>query len=270
MASTLQRNTGTSVTLRLFFVAGWRSHMALFRWMRPSAFLPTVIGVPTVQLIWFVYLGHYVGTHPVAYYAVGNALHACAIAGLFAPAMSIQGERFGGTLTAVLATPARRGVMFLGRVVPAVLIGFLTSVVILALGTVVAEVELPWVRIPQLAGAVLVTATSCSAFGLLIGAIGLRTREAILIANLTSYLMLLVGGVNVPLASLPNWLQAVGQLMPMTHGIQAARDVIAGTAGSGELILLELLKALVYLGIALVMLRTLEQSSRRHAVLDEM
>ncbi|WP_250404489.1 ABC transporter permease [Streptomyces cellostaticus] len=258
------------MTLRLFFAAGWRSHMALFRWMRPSAFFPTVIGVPTVQLIWFVYLGHYVGTHPVAYYAVGNALHACAIAGLFAPAMSIQGERFSGTLTAVLATPARRSVMFLGRVVPAVLIGFLTSVVMLALGVVVADVELPWARLPQLVGAVLVTTASCCAFGLLIGAIGLRTREAILIANLTSYLMLLVCGVNVPLESLPDWLQVVGRLMPMTHGIQAAREVLAGTTGAGGLMLLEFLKALVYLGIALVVLRVLEQNSRRHAVLDEM
>ncbi|MDQ1024727.1 ABC-2 type transport system permease protein [Streptomyces umbrinus] len=270
MVGTLQRNTGASVTLRLFFVAGWRSHMALFRWMRPSAFFPTVIGVPTVQLIWFVHLGHYVGSHPVAYYAVGNALHACAIAGLFAPAMSIQGERLSGTLTAVLATPARRGIMFLGRVVPAVLIGFLTSVVMFAFGTLVAGVELPWARLPQLAGAVLVTATSCSAFGLLIGAIGLRTREAILIANLTSYFMLLVCGVNVPRESLPGWLEAMGLLMPITHGLQAARDVLAGTAGAGWLMFLELLKALAYLAMALATLRLLEQSSRRHAVLDEM
>ncbi|WP_250405116.1 ABC transporter permease [Streptomyces cellostaticus] len=270
MAGTFQRNTGAAVTLRLFFMAGWRSHMALFRWMRPSAFFPTVIGVPTVQLVWFVYLGNYVGTHPVAYYAVGNALHASAIAGLFAPAMSIQGERFSGTLTAVLATPARRSVMFLGRVVPAVLIGFLTSVVMFALAAVVGDVELPWSRLPQLAGVILVTATSCSAFGLLIGAIGLRTREAILMANLASYFMLLVCGINVSLESLPDWLAAVGRLMPMTHGIQAARDVLAGTTGTGVLLLLELLKTAVFLGIALIMLRCLEQSSRRHAVLDEM
>ena len=59
------------------------------------------------------------GNPPVGFYAVGNAVHACAMAGLFAPAMTVSGERTGSTLNAVLATPANRAVMFAGRLVPA-------------------------------------------------------------------------------------------------------------------------------------------------------
>jgi ABC-2 type transport system permease protein len=255
--------------LRLFFVAGWRSHLALFRWMRPSAFLPTVIGVPAVQLIWFVHLGRYLGTQPVEYYAVGNALHACAMAGLFAPSMSVTGERFGGTLTSVLATPANRAVMFAGRVVPAVLIGCLTTTVMLALGHVVAGVTVPGGQVAPLLVALLATAVSCSAFGLIIGAVGLRTREATLIANLFLYLMLLLCGVNVPVSVLPGWLQGVGDLLPMGHGIEAARRSLSGAGGAGVLVGIELAKAVVYLAVAIVMLRVLERSSRQRAHLDE-
>jgi ABC-2 type transport system permease protein len=254
--------------LRLFFVAGWRSHMALFRWMRPSAFIPTVIGVPAVQLIWFVHLGRYLGTHPVSYYAVGNAIHACAMAGLFAPSMSIMGERFGGTLTAVLASPANRIVMFSGRVLPAVLVGGFTTAVMLGLGTVVADVSIPGDQLLPLALALVVTAASCSAFGLIIGAVGLRTREATLLANLFLYLMLLLSGVNIPTSALPRGLAVVGNLLPMAQGIQAARHTLTGSGGTVGLLAVELAKTVVYLGVAIALLVVLERSSRRHARLD--
>ncbi|WP_329180003.1 MULTISPECIES: ABC transporter permease [unclassified Streptomyces] len=257
------------MTLRLFFVAGWRSHLALFRWLRPSAFIPTVIGVPVVQLLWFVHLGRYLGTHPTGYYVVGNALNACAVAGLFAPAMSIQGERFGGTLTAVLSTPANRWVMFGGRIVPAVLIGAFTSAVMLTLGVAAGWVHVPAQALPRLLLAVLVTASSCSACGLVVGAIGLRTREATLVANIVLYLMLLLCGVNIPIDQLPPWLAAVGRLMPTSQGIEAARRALSGDGGVAGLLGLELLKTAVLALLALLLLRALETASRRRATLDD-
>jgi ABC-2 type transport system permease protein len=255
--------------LRLFFVAGWRSHLALFRWLRPSAFIPTVLGVPAVQLLWFAHLGHYLGTHPVSYYVVGNALNACAVAGLYAPAMSIQGERFSGTLTAILATPANRAVMFAGRIAPAALIGASTSAFMLILGTVIGWVRIPANTVPALLLSVLVTALSGSTCGLVIGAVGLRTREATLLANVMLYLMLLLCGVNIPLDRLPDWLATIGTLMPTSHGIEAARRALSEQGAVGGLLGWELLKAAVLLLTALFLLHVLEQTSRREAALDD-
>lgn len=270
MVGAVQWKPLSSVNGRLFFVAGWRSHLALFRWLRPSAFIPTVIGVPAVQLIWFVHLGRYLGTHPVEYYAVGNALHACAMAGLFAPSMSIQGERFGGTLTAVLATPANRIVMFAGRIWPAVLTGFLTSTVMFGVGALIADVRIPISSVPALFVAMLVTSLSCSAFGLVIGAVGLRTKEATLLANLVLYAMLLLCGVNIPLGSLPTWLQYLGHALPMTEGIEAARRALAHPDQDLWLLIVqELFKSLCFLVLALLLLHVLERSSRRNATLDD-
>ncbi|MEV0633507.1 ABC transporter permease [Streptomyces sp. NPDC050619] len=269
MDGTLQRHAGASVTLRLFLVAGWRSHLALFRWLRPSAFIPTVIGVPVVQLVWFAHLGRYLGTHPVAYYVVGNALISCAMAGLFAPSMSIQGERHSGTLNALLATPANRAVMFGGRIVPAVLIGAFTSTVMLGFGVAVGWVVIPAAALPGLAAAVLVAALSCSACGLVIGAIGLRTREATFVSNVVLYAILLLCGVNIPLDRLPSWLALIGRAMPMTQGIEAARRALAGHGGVPGLLGWELLKAAVYILLALLLLRVLERMSRATAALDD-
>ncbi|KOV22206.1 hypothetical protein ADK58_28355 [Streptomyces sp. XY152] len=269
MVGALQRNAGPSVTWRLFFVAGWRSYLALFRWLRPSAFIPTVIGVPVVQLIWAVHLGRYLGAYPPDYYVVGNALHACAMAGLFAPAHSIQGERYGGTLTALLATPANRAVMFSGRVLPAVLTGAFTSAVMLGVGTALDWVHVPLGSLPMLGLTLLVTALSCSACGLVVGAVGLRTREATFLANVVLYSMLLLCGVNIPFAWLPGWLAAVGHAMPMSQGIEAARRVLSGAGGAPGLLCWELLKAAVLVLLALYLLQVLERGSREKASLDD-
>ncbi len=269
MDGALQRHAGPAVTLRLFLVAGWRSHLALFRWLRPSAFIPTVIGVPVVQLIWFAHLGRYLGTHPVAYYVVGNALISCAMAGLFAPSMSIQGERHSGTLNALLASPANRAVMFSGRIVPAVLIGASTSTLMLAFGVALGWVVVPAAALPGLTAAVLVTALSCGACGLVIGAIGLRTREATFVSNVVLYALLLLCGVNIPLDRLPGWLALVGHAMPMTQGIEAARRALAEQSGVAGLLGWELSKAAGYLLLGLLLLRLLERMSRASATLDD-
>ncbi|WP_433528500.1 ABC transporter permease [Micromonospora sp. CA-263727] len=270
MAGTIQRHPVSPVSaLRLFFVAGWRSNLALFRWMRPSAFIPTLIGVPALQLIFFVHLGRYLDTQPVSYYALGNALHACAMAGLFAPAMSLAGERFAGTLPALLATPANRTLMFAGRTVTAVLVGCSSTVVMLILGSVLTDFRLPAEGIVPISAAILVTAASCSAFGLLVGAAGLRTREAILLGNLVLYLMLLVCGINIPRESLPDGLRLIGEIMPMTHGIAAARQAFTGSGPVTGLLLVELGKGLSFLVLAVLTLRFLERGSRRAASLDE-
>ena len=72
--------------------------------------------------------------------------------------------------------------------------------------------------------AVLVTTCSCIAFGMLLGSIGLRARDVFFGANLAYFLMLLFCGVNVPLDDLPGWIAAIGRCLPLTHGIEAARE----------------------------------------------
>ena len=49
--------------------------------------------------------------------------------------------------------------------------------------------------------------TSCTAFGLTLGSIGMRARDVFMSANIAYYLMWLLCGVNIPLDSLPSWLE---------------------------------------------------------------
>ena len=63
---------------------------------------------------------------------------------------------------------------------------------------------------------------------------GRRHRTActrrLFFANLVVYLLLLFCGTNVPLDALPGWMETVSQVLPLTHGIEAAREIAAGAS----------------------------------------
>ena len=46
-------------TLRVFFVGGLISFRALFNWIKPSIYIPTMLGSPLFQILFFAYLGRY-------------------------------------------------------------------------------------------------------------------------------------------------------------------------------------------------------------------
>jgi ABC-2 type transport system permease protein len=105
---------------------------------------------------------------------------------------------------------------------------------------------------------------------MVLGSVGLRARDVWFISNLAYALTLLLCGVNVPLSAMPSWIAAVGRAMPLTHGVQAARELVAGAglADVAGLIGREALTGLVYGVVAYVLLRCFEAESRRRATLD--
>jgi ABC-2 type transport system permease protein len=127
-----------------------------------------------------------------------------------------------------------------------------------------------WGAVPALAAIVLASVAACTAFGMLLGTIGLRAKDFMFAANMANFLLLLFCGVNIPLDVLPGWMEAVGRSLPLTHGIIAARDVAAGAslADVSGLVWTELGIGAAYAAAAYVLFRVLERESRRSAVLD--
>jgi ABC-2 type transport system permease protein len=184
--------------------------------------------------------------------------------------MAIGGERWTQTLSPLLATPANRMALFLGRSVPLIANGVLVSAFSFAVGSLLLDVSFPVSGIPALAVVVVVSAASCTALGLLVGAIGLRARDVFFFANLVVYLLLLFCGTNVPLDALPSWMQTVSQGLPLTHGIEAAREVAAGASLSdvATLVWAEAAIGIAYAILAYLLFRFLEAEARRHATLE--
>ena len=105
-------------SVRVFFVGGYLAYRALFNWLQPAIYIPTMLGGPIFQILFFAYIGRYAGLQNDEFFVVGNAVQASALAGIFGMAMTIGGERWTQTLSPLLATPANRIALFLGRALP--------------------------------------------------------------------------------------------------------------------------------------------------------
>jgi ABC-2 type transport system permease protein len=259
-----------TAAVRVFFVGGRISYRALFNWISPLLYVTTMLGSPLFQILFFTYLGRYAQSQDDLFYIVGNAVQVSAMAGIYGMTMGIANERHFGTLSPLLATPANRLAIFSGRALPFVVNGLVVSAFGFAVGWLLLDFRPADGSIPALALVVLVTTCSCTALGMLIGSIGLRARDVFFGANLVYFLMLLACGVNVANEDLPGWLGAIGRCLPLTHGIEAAREVAAG-APLGDvagLVLTELLIGLAYASAAYVLFRFFEAEGRRRGSLE--
>jgi ABC-2 type transport system permease protein len=255
---------------RVFWYGGRMSYGMLFNWAHPSIYIPTLIGGPTFQLLFFAALGSYASGRSPAYFALGNAVEASALAGIFGMTMAIANERWFGTLPALLATPANRAAVFAGRFMPFIVNGLLVSLYAFGLGVVFLGVRLAPGSLAVAGLALLVTVFSCTAIGALQGAISLRLRDGLFGANLVTMAILLFCGVNIPLQELPGWMQTIGNVLPFTHGVEAVRQAAdgAGFDQVGGLIGIEALIGIAYAVLAFALFVLLERSARANATLD--
>ena len=256
--------------LRLFFVGGLLSYRALFNWIRPGIYVATMLGSPLFQILFFAYLGRYSGLRDDTYFVVGNAVQVSAMSGIYAMTLTIGNERQYQTLLPILATPANRAALFLGRALPVIANGLFVSVFGFTVGALFLDFSLGADRLPSLAAVVVVTVFACTGLGMLLGSFGLRSRDVFFFSNLVYFLMLLVCGVNIPPETLPGWLEAIGKVVPLTHGIEAAREVVAGAAlgDVAGLVATEAAIGVAYTALAFGLFRFFELSSRRHAALE--
>jgi ABC-2 type transport system permease protein len=257
-------------SLRVMLVGGLISFRALFNWLNPWIYVPSLLVAPIVQILLFVYMGRSAGVGSDAFYVIGNAVQYSAIPCLFAMANTVAGERWTQTLGIVLVTPARRLPLFLGRSLPVVVNGFIVSMFSLVVGSLLLSVDIPASAWLPLALVVAVAAGSCTGMGLANAALGLRVRETAVMSNVLFGVLLIFSGANIPLSAMPGWMAAVGSWLPLSHSIQAARRLAAG-AGLGDvsgLLLHEVGLGLLYGAIGLVALRLLEAEGRRRATLE--
>jgi ABC-2 type transport system permease protein len=117
---------------------------------------------------------------------------------------------------------------------------------------------------------VLITTFSISGLGLVIGSLGLITRNIEFACNVLFFSLMIFSGANIRLETLPLWVQIISASLPLTRGIAAVRLAINGTALPDLLPLLraELLIGLAYALAGFALFRWFEVQAKRHGALE--
>lgn len=257
--------------LAIFWEGAVLSYIALFRWLRPSTYLASKVLMPLAQMLFFTLVGTFGSSNlGPEFFVIGNAIQIAAVNGIYGVTMSIGGDRWNGTLPYLFGTPANRLVLFAGRSFIHILDGFVGVVTAFLWGSLLFGVTLPLSGVPALALTILTATFATSGLGLLMGCVGLITRNVMFVNNTIYFLLLLFSGANVPLDSLPGWIRAVGGVLPLTNGIAAARRIAegAGLSEVGPYLLREALIGVLYYAAGYLLFRSFETAAKRRGSLE--
>jgi len=223
--------------MRLFFVTADYTFRAMFHWLRPVPYVVNRLLFPLVQLVFFALVGQYGGGQSLSFYLVGNAIGVATLS-TFGVSQAVADERWQGTLSYLLGSPAPRVPVFFGRAAYHVVDGMLNMAAAFGLAVLVFGLRLPLEGLAGLVLSMLVATLALCGVGLLLGALAYIVLDALLLANWAMFILLLLTGMNVPLSELPGFAAAIGQALPLTRSIAAARLYAAGApldAGLGLL-----------------------------------
>lgn len=167
--------------------------------------------------------------------------------------MALTRERELGTLETLLSTPILPIEVMLGKATPFLIVGYLQVFIVLLLAVYLFHV--PFVgNAPLLILLTLPFILSCLAVGITISTLANTQLEASQMSIVYFLPALLLTGFAFPFAGMPEWAQAIGRLLPVTHYIYIIRGImlkgISLTQALGDIWQI-LLFLLVVLAIAL-------------------
>jgi ABC-2 type transport system permease protein len=258
--------------IRVFFSSAVFSFRAQFDWLNPPMWLTMKLVLSLSQMAFFVFVGTFASTSSgvpvtqlVAFIAIGNALQSLSWNTVFSVINITGHDKWDGTLPLVLATPAHRLPLFIGRAMVHVLDGLLSVAIGFVFAAFLFGVNFGNADPLALSVTVLLTGFTMAGFGLLVGGLSFHFRNPMVFANIFTFILLIFCGVNFPVSDLPGFLQPLSYAFPLTYGTTAARNAIAGSTiiEISPILAQQLVVGIIAMLIGYYFFKAFEQSARK-------
>lgn len=151
-------------------------------------------------------------------------------------AIVIVFERRSGALERLLLAPLRLPALLAGKLLGGMTFGLTVTLVVLLISLAIFGASgTNWL---MLFLALLLSATAFSTLGAFVSVAVKEVFEAQTLANFIRFPMMFLGGVFVPVDSMPAWLQVLARFLPLTYSVEALRAALSG--GSWAAVALDL------------------------------
>ena len=219
--------------MRYAAVTGTVDYLSIYTW---RSWLGGWFVRVLAQVTFFALIGRLLGTdQQVWFLLVGNAVMLAAMEGVFALNM-VNWERNSGTLALIAASPTNPVVVLSSRGVYLVADGTVSALgAFLVLGPLF-HLPVPWPSALLIVPLTVLIGLTAYGFGTFLGGlvIGYRNLNSIVV-NVGIVVLMALCGVNVPLNVYPGPVVWVSHVLPVTNGLVAVRDVLAGHLGAAGL-----------------------------------
>jgi ABC-2 type transport system permease protein len=211
-----------------------RRDVAITRSYRTAFVLDIVFGVLNLAMFFFISrtFGHVTGVelhgapNYFAFASVGIAITIVIDSASAGLAQRIRGEQLAGTLEALLIQPITVGEVAFGLAGFPFVFAMVRSLFYLVIAAIWFHVDLAHASIP---GFVLVLIASGFAFtglGIILGAVVLIVKRGDVLVGMVVFTMGLISGAFYPVSVLPDWLEAIGRVMPTRFAFDGLRSAM--------------------------------------------
>ncbi|MCL5407119.1 MAG: ABC transporter permease [Patescibacteria group bacterium] len=148
-------------------------------------------------------------------------------------AASISREKEQGTLDGILISPINRLAIVLGKATAQAIRGLIQGAIVLLLAFLLFGVTIHG-NLLLIILLLLLGIFSFVGLGILVSAIASEQETATQLLFMFQFPMLFLSGVFFPIALMPNFMQKIAHVIPLTYAITALRKVMVLGAGVGE------------------------------------
>lgn len=205
-----------------------------------------------------------------AFVLIGLALNPYFDLGLSGFARALRQAQTTGTLEAMIMTPTPISFLVVGSAVWSYTFVTIQVIVYLLLG-ILLGVDLSQANIVTAVVGLLISIVAFGSIGILAASIIMIIKRGDPVTAIISNVAALVGGVYYPLEILPDWLQPLAQLVPLTHALRVMRLALLNGATLSELgrdLVILLLFCMILLPLALFSFRYAVDWARRDGSLS--
>lgn len=149
----------------------------------------------------------------------------------------------------LLSMPTRPFEVMIGKVLPYILVGYIQVVLILLAAHLLFHVPV-YGNLPMLFVAALVFITANLAMGITFSTLAQNQLQAVQLSFFFFLPSLLLSGFMFPFRGMPQWAQAIGELLPLTHFLRIVRGIMLKGNGLEEVVL-QLWQIALFAAIAL-------------------
>lgn len=150
-------------------------------------------------------------------------------------ALAITRERERGTMENLLATPVRPFEVMAGKILPYIVVGYLQGALILLAARFLFGVPLVG-SLALLAVVALVFIAANLAVGITFSTVAKNQLQAVQMAFFFFLPSILLSGFMFPFRGMPEWAQAIGSALPLTHFLRIVRGILLKGNGLIEIL----------------------------------
>jgi ABC-2 type transport system permease protein len=149
---------------------------------------------------------------------------------------TVQWERWEGTIEYTFMSPTSRITHLLGMGVYAIVYGIIRTALVLGVAMLAFDLDLGNANYVAAVVVLAVCSISLVGFGVVAAVMPLLSPEkGQQVTYIVSALLLLVSGVYYPVNVLPDWMQKLAAVSPVTYGLEGTRAALRDGAGVVEL-----------------------------------